>query len=251
MKNQKNHLLKKEMVKENNKKKLLVIIALFLSIFIITGCKKEEEKDSIKFKQEYESINGKLDDSGNIIRELSINDNNPIIYSTAEEIVNKINNKETFLVYFGYASDARSRCIIEPLIKVSREEALGQIYYVDISSIRNRIEPDRNGTLITIEKGTDGYNKLLELLNDYLYDYVITNSSGETITVNGKRIYSPSVISIVKGEFDSLQDGMNNITDPYMELSDDIITGIKDIFRPQVKKIAEEINSCDTEDPGC
>ncbi len=239
------------MLKENNKK-LLVIIALILSLFLVTGCDKEEEKsDAVKFKEEYESINGKFDDDKQIIRNLSVDEDNPFIYSTAEEIINKIENDESFLVYFGYAKDARSRCIIETLINTAKEERLKQIYYVDISTIRNRMSVDKNGNLITLEKGSDGYNKLLELLEDHLYDYQLVNNYGESVTATGKRIYAPTVISIIKGEFNSLQDGISpNLVDLYGELNDTITNYSKERFSSQIKILVEELESCSVSE-GC
>ena len=66
-------------------KKYLYIALCLLIILPLTGCKKEKENlstDAIKFKEEYESLNGTTSSSGKTIRTININKDNPIIYKT-------------------------------------------------------------------------------------------------------------------------------------------------------------------------
>ena len=78
------------------KKKLLLIGIILTILFTLTGC----ESDSSKFKEDYESLNGeKTQDGQNTYREINIDYNNPMTYSSFKEILDKINNKDTFIVY--------------------------------------------------------------------------------------------------------------------------------------------------------
>ena len=80
------------------KNKILIISLMLTIIFTLTACGKEESKnvDAIMFKEEYESLNGKTNSNDKAYRNISIDADNPFVYITAEELVEKINNKETF-----------------------------------------------------------------------------------------------------------------------------------------------------------
>ena len=226
-----------------------ILLLLIVGLFIITGC-GNKDNDNELFKKEFEALNGQTDDNGSVNRTVQIDKDNPFVYDTAEGIAKRIQNKESFIVFFGYASDPWSRCIIEALVSSSKEESLNTFYYVDIYDIRNEVSVNKNGEVVTTKEGTEGYNKILELLSDNLDDYVITNSSGEIITTVGKRINSPSIISIISGKFDSITDGISDdLYSPYDELTDDMINYSKSVFKPQIKKVVDAINSCNID--GC
>ena len=55
---------------------------------------EKKNEDAIKFKEEYESFNGKKNDYF-AYRELNIDEENPFVFSTDSEIVEKIENKES------------------------------------------------------------------------------------------------------------------------------------------------------------
>ena len=64
------------------KKKVFLILILFIGLFV-TGC-SANNKDALKFKEEYEKINGdKTSYSDNKYRTLKIDKNNPYVYSSA------------------------------------------------------------------------------------------------------------------------------------------------------------------------
>ena len=79
---------------------LIVVITLFALASIIT-IYNSKNSDAIKFKEDYESLNGTTrEKDGKTIRSITIPKNNPMVYSDADKIVDMINNKETFVVYF-------------------------------------------------------------------------------------------------------------------------------------------------------
>ena len=61
-------------------KKVLSIILILTMIISITGCTISDDiKDSDKFKEEYESQNGKKSKSGKEYRKVSIPEDNPFV----------------------------------------------------------------------------------------------------------------------------------------------------------------------------
>ncbi len=228
------------MLKRN---KLFLLIIMILSVFLISGC-KNKNTDAYKFKEEYESLNGTTNSSGKEIRTINIIEDNPFIYATAEEIVEKINSKETFIVYFGFASCPWCRSVLETLISASSSAGIKKIYYVDVSEIRDTYEI-KDGTLVRINDGTKGYNELLTLLGSKLSDYTL-NVDGKTINTGEKRIYAPNVVGIIKGEVNELTTGISPLqTDAYMELTDEMINDTKESFKKVLVRVFTALNSCD------
>ena len=76
-----------------NKRSIFVIIALII-VLIITGCsyeKKDKTSDALKFKEEYESLNGKHNNN-KTYRTLDIDENNPIEYADYDKLLEVIEN---------------------------------------------------------------------------------------------------------------------------------------------------------------
>ena len=169
------------------KKKFLIIggiLLLIIGIIILNIFLSKEEKDSVKFKNEYSY--------------LDINKNNPFIYKSAIDIVSMINDKKSFLVYLGYPDDENVKIFIPNLVKFLDDNNVEEIYYVNIENIRNEVS--YNGkSLETIKIGTKGYYDLIKLLDDFLDDYYVSNNNGKKVLA-GKRIEAPSLLVVEKGE---------------------------------------------------
>ena len=204
-------------------KKVLSIILILTMIISITGCTISDDiKDSDKFKEEYESQNGKKSKSGKEYRKVSIPEDNPFVYATAEEISKKIDNKETFIVYFGFSTCPWCRSVIEELIKCANDSDVDKIYYVDIKDIRDTREINKDGEIETTNEGSKGYMELIDKLGEVLDDYT-TGEDDEKVNMEEKRIYAPNVVAVVNGEPTKMEDGISDkLTDPYMELTDEI-----------------------------
>lgn len=232
------------------KKKLLLLSLLIVSLFLFTACGKDS--DAVKFKKEYEALNGTTSASGKTIRTLEIDKNNPIIYKSADEIVKMIENKETFMVYFGFASCPWCRSVLPTLFKVSKDLGLNEIYYVDVTGIRDTLEVDDNGKVVTKEEGSEAYYKLLELLNDALDDYSMKDKNGNSIDAHEKRIYAPNVVGIAKGKADKMTTGISSLqNDGYMELTDEMIKETYEKFECVVKCVLDNRSAACSLDKGC
>lgn len=231
---------------KKNKFILLIIGLVFLSL---TGCGKtnEEEKsgpqennikeneipktDALRFKDEYETLNGTTTASGQKHRTISISEENPFIYATAEEIVKKVENKETFYVYFGSNYCPWCRSVIEKALEVASRYNIDKIYYVDIwdgdhvEILRDTYKISDAGEPELVSEGGPGYQDLLKCLEDVLDDYILKDKNGKEVSVGEKRIFAPNFIyvengvgnKIVTGESELQKGSRDELTDEILE----------------------------------
>ena len=228
------------------KNKLLAVLIAIFSILILTSC-VDKNSDAYKFKTEYESLNN-TKVFGKKVRNIKIDDNNPFIYAKASDIVKKIENNETFVVYFGFAKCPWCRSVLPTLIDVAKKENLQTIYYVDVYDIRDTLKQDENKNVVTDKKGSDDYYKLLTYLNDVLDDYELSDENGNKINTNEKRIYAPNVISIVDGKATKMTTGISKKqTDAYMKLTKEMQKETYNDFKCVIKCVVENKNICTKE----
>ena len=232
-------------------KKILSIFLVALLLISFTGCKKDTEvNDAKKFKEEYESQNKKESKTGKKMREVSIPEDNPFVYISAEDLSKEIDKEETFIVYFGFSTCPWCRSIIEELIRCAEDSEVEKIYYIDVSDIRDEKKMDENGEIKTTKEGTKGYKELLDKLGEVLEEYTITNDEDEKISMEEKRIYAPNVVAVVEGKPTKMETGIGeNLKNPEIELTDDIKKEIYGKFKClfECMKEAETVctkNSC-------
>ena len=207
-------------------KKIFTIILIMMLTLTLTGCsdKPVEKNDALKFKEEYEKQNGVKNEKYNVTtRTLNIPEDNPMVYATAEEIVTKIENKETFVVYFGFSDCPWCRSVVEELIHVAKDLNVEKLYYVDVKELRDVKELDEDNNVITSKEGDKHYMELLNKLDSVLDDYTLTDKDGNEISAGEKRIYAPNVVGVAKGIPTELETGESEkLTNPYDELTDEM-----------------------------
>lgn len=195
------------------KKKLLLIITILVIMVSFTGCKKN---DALLFKEDYESVNNKENKNGKKHRSVTIDEENPFIISSAKEIVEKINNKDSFYVYFGSKICPWCRSVIETAIKVANNNNVTKIYYVDIWNdegeeiLRDKYEVDDKGNIIKTIEGKEEYYELLKLLDNVLEDYTYTKNDKKE-SFGEKRIYAPNFVYISNGKAIKLTTGISSL----------------------------------------
>ena len=201
------------------KNKIILLLLMVFTIISISGCGKKEAKkeevkkneDAIKFKEEYETLNGQTNARGIEHRTVSISSDNPYVYQTADEIVERINNKETFYVYFGDTQCPWCRSNVEMAIKQAKKYNIDTIYYVKIwddnhnEILRDKLSINEDGEVVVDSEGTESYYKLLELLDSVLSDYTLSDEVEPT----EKRIYAPNYIYIENGKPVLLVEGIS------------------------------------------
>lgn len=232
-------------------KKGLFLVFLLMGVISLSICgmKVKNINDSLKFKEEYEGFNGEKNDYFEY-RDLSITEKNPIIYSSAEEIVQKIENNETFIVYFGDPECPWCRSVIEQAINSANENGISKIYYVRIwngfhnETLRDVYELDKESPVLKV-KGTISYYKLLKYFDKFLQDYTLTNKDNKTIQVNEKRIFAPSFIYVKDGNPLQLVDGISKKQESYNStLTEEILSEEKEIFDKFYQNTKACSNNC-------
>ena len=219
-------------------KKIISIILVFVVALTLTACKKENSnEDALKFKEEYESLNGEKNKRGKEYRTLDIDDDNPYVKVTAEEIVKMINNKETFYLYVGDSMCPWCRSVLEKSIEVARDNDIEKIYYVEIwDDEGNEILRDKyelvDGKIKKVSDGTKAYKKLLSKFDKVLSDYTLKDEDDNEIEVGEKRIYAPNYFYVENGKVKKMIEGISDSqTDPYEELTDEILEDEEELFQ--------------------
>ena len=219
-------------------KKIIFLLILVFCCLFFSGCARKTDTD--KFINEYESLNGKTNEKGKEYREIDLDDDVNIVYKSDDDIVKAIENDETFIVYFGFSACPWCRSILPTFLEVADEYELEQIYYVDIQNIRDTLKVNEKGEIETVNEGTQGYYKLLELFDSVLNDYKLVDKDNKEIDAKEKRIYAPNMICVVDGEVKMLASGISEYQDdPYGKLNKKIIDDIENQF----EKLFDSLNA--------
>jgi hypothetical protein len=233
-----------------SKGRLILIIILILTLVVLSVLlffylnKKDNEvsTDATEFKEEYESLNGSETSNGYTYPKVSLEDNNPFVYASVDDTIEVLENG-TGIIYFGYASCPWCRNAVNVLQHVNTNEIL----YVDLSDVRDTYEVI-DGVLTKTKDGSDGYYRLIKLLDSVLEDYVV-----DGISTGEKRIYVPLVVGVKEGSIVGYHANTVDLNDgqtAYDTLTNDQQEELKEIY----DEISNEVNTntCDIDsDQGC
>lgn len=229
-------------------KKLQKVCSLILIVILLSACTNKtltaKEKDALKFKEEYESLNGKSNNNRKY-RKVTIDEDNPMRYKSASDIVKMIEDKKSFIVYFGFDSCPWCRSVVPTLLEVAKDLEVDTIYYVDVKEIRDVLKLGEKDEVVTEKKGDESYYKLLELLDPVLEKYTLTNEDGKEIDTEEKRIYAPNVVSVVDGKAVELETGISDEqTDGYMKLTEKMKKDTYNKFKCSIRCVLESSTTC-------
>lgn len=232
----------------------MIIVTILAAIVLVLNIQKvitnNSQTDGIKFKEEYEKLNGKKNDQGKKYREITIDSKNKMVYKTTEEVLNLIDKKKSFVLYFGFDTCPWCRSVVPTLASISKE--LNQeVYYIDVKDIRDTFELDDDNKPKLVKKGSKDYSKLLEKLESVLEDYTLTDSDNNEIKVGEKRIYAPSIVSVIDGKAKELTTGISDKqTDGYMKLTKEMEKDTYNKIKKVLKQVSDKNNTCYL-DKGC
>lgn len=235
-------------------KLFMIIVTVLAAIVLVLNIQKvisnNSQIDGIKFKEEYEKLNGKKNDQGKKYREITIDSKNKMVYKTTEEVLNLIDKKKSFVLYFGFDTCPWCRSVVPTLASISKE--LNQkVYYIDVKDIRDTYELDDDNKPKLVKKGSKDYSKLLEKLEPVLEDYTLTDSDNNKIEVGEKRIYAPNIISVINGEAKELTTGISDKqTEGYMKLTKEMEKETYNKIKKILKQVKDKNSTCDL-DKGC
>ena len=221
------------------KKKLMFSFLILLTFILVVGCgKKEDNEFALSFKKDYESMNDKTNSRGIKYRSISLNENNKFKEITQEDLIEKLNNNKSFYIYFGSTLCPWCRSVIEMADKISRENDIDVIYYLDIwdddgnEIFRDKYVLNSNNNLELSVEGTAAYKLVLERFNDFLSDYSLTDSNGSKIDVGEKRVYAPNFAYVLNGKAIRLITGISEKQDDsHMELTNEMLEDEEKSFK--------------------
>ena len=235
-------------------KLFMIIVTVLAAIVLVLNIQKvisnNSQTDGIKFKEEYEKLNGKKNDQGKKYREITIDSKNKMVYKTTEEVLELIDKKKSFVLYFGFDTCPWCRSVVPTLASISKE--LNQeVYYIDVKDIRDTFELDDDNKPKLVKKGSKDYSKLLEKLEPVLEDYTLTDSDNNEIKVGEKRIYAPCIVSVIDGKAKELTTGISDKqTDGYMKLTKEMEKDTYNKIKKVLKQVSDKNNTCYL-DKGC
>lgn len=193
-----------------NKKKLMVVIDILLGAILVGimtfGIYQYLKSDGEKFKAEYEALNNE-----NV--NINISKNNPIKYVTLDEVFDIIQNK-TGVIYFGFPGCPWCRNMISVLFEAAKNNNIDTIYYFNPRNVK--------------KSDNDEYNKLKEILNEYLSE----DENGQKV------LYVPDVYFIKDGKIVGHHLGtVDSQEDPTISLTEEEKNELLDIFNELFEKI--------------
>jgi len=193
-----------------NKKKLMVVIDILLGAILVGvmtfGIYQYLKSDGEKFKAEYEALNNE-----NV--NINISKNNPIKYVTLDEVFDIIQNK-TGVIYFGFPGCPWCRNMIPVLFEAAKNNNIDTIYYFNPRNVK--------------KSDNDEYNKLKEILNEYLSE----DENGQKV------LYVPDVYFIKDGKIVGHHLGtVDSQADPTISLTEEEKNELLDIFNELFEKI--------------
>ena len=205
----------------------------------LTGC----ENDSNKFKEEYESLNGKTFYQNYKYKDVTIPEDNPIKYSDYKEIIDIVKNGSG-VIYLGYPECPWCRSMVSVLMEAANNTNISTIYYLNMHDVRDEYELSDNNEVKLVREGQEGYQELLEALDEILLDYTIKDSDGVEYSVGEKRIYVPIVIFVHDGTIvDYHMDTVETQTNPMDELTEEEHDELYDIYVSGIHKVLDDL--CD------
>jgi thiol-disulfide isomerase/thioredoxin len=237
---------------DKNKKMLLSIVAALIVFASIIGSlayhQKEEESlpknDAIKFKEEYESLNGSINEDNKMTYPVvEVKDTNPVRYLSDDEAANRLKNG-TGLFYFGFSSCPWCRSMVPILLKAASNTNLGEINYVDIKNIRDQLVLDDNDKVVIRDEGTNGYREILKALDSVLEPYYLKNKDGKNIDTKEKRLYAPTVVVVKEGKIlDIHVDTVASQENAYTPLNEKQQEELYNIYQNMILKLLD--STCD------
>lgn len=221
------------------------ILLLLVICLIVTGCvNKKDNSDGLKFKNEYEDINGRETDYGKHIS-LEISEDNIIKYSNFSEILDLLEDG-TGVIYFGFPECPWCRNAVPVLLDAASSTNLEKIYYVNVYDLRDTLELNENDEVVTKKKASEEYYELLEKLDNILLKYELTGSDGNIYDTGEKRLYVPLVLFVKDGEVVAYHnDTVESQNDPFILLDDNQYNELYNIYLDGIHKVLDDI--CDEE----
>lgn len=220
---------------------LIIVIAIMSFVLVLMKTDKNQNEfsaDEIKFKQEYESVNGVELAENYSLKNVEIVSDNNVSYVSDNEVLDLLQNG-TNVIYFGWADCNWCRSIVPTLIDVLKDNSIDTLYYYDFKSLRSAYEENSDDKKVSI------YKDILSIIGEDINSVFDENSlrSGE------KKILAPTVVFIKDGKYVGLHvksvDSQINSTDLLTKKQ------IKELYEKYQILINQIKSNVCTTDEGC
>lgn len=237
-----------------NKKIIVGICSIVAVLLIVLGAffllKKSNSdlanSDALKFKEEYESLNGTIRESdGELYNSIEISKDNPIKYINAEEALEVLDSKIA-IIYIGANWCPWCRNSLPVMFDVAKKMNIDTIYYLNLDDDKSTFEI-KDGKLEKVITGSDSYYKLLNKLSNYLQDYSLTDNDGKSYATGEKRIYMPFFITVKNGsvvEAHGITRELEGSQNKYSEMTDSQYEDLYKRFEEMFGKIYNTSGVC-------
>ena len=220
---------------------LIVILIVAVIVLSLSG-----SKDALKFKSEYEKLNGVEVSNGNVYQTMKIDRRNKVKYATLDEARDFLVN-ETGLIYFGMPECPWCRGVTPTLFEEVKKSSLKNILYVDVKDLRNTysIVDDKP---VETKKASQAYYDILSILDKYLDNYKVQDDDGVEHVLQEKRLYVPMVVAVREGKVVDAHIGsvdLNSSQTPYDELSAVQKSELSIIFNRLIDSLSKDKDACD------
>ena len=141
---------------------IVVIIAVMSSVLLFL--KNDEPQviytdDEIKFKDEYEKLNGTELSDNYILKAINIDSDNNVKYVSDDELLNVLTNG-TNVIYFGWPDCNWCRTMLPILISTLKENNVDTLYYYNFKSLRTAYEENND------EKKVKLYEDIINIIGN-------------------------------------------------------------------------------------
>lgn len=229
------------------KKKIIIVISLIVIISIMalvllfmstSDPNINYTEDEIKFKEEYESLNGTELAENYILKTIDIDSDNNVKYIKDSEILDKLTNG-TNVIYFGWADCNWCRSVVPILIETLKNNNIETLYYYDFKTLRTAYENDNDDKKVKI------YEEIIKIIGNDIETVFDENSlkSGE------KKILAPTVVFIKNGQYIGLH---FKSVDSQINSTDELTSEQEKELKGKYQTLLEQLNTnvC-TSNEGC
>ena len=251
-------------------KKLLISILLMLLIFTM-GCGERDDgesaaptlsgteaavpydieapvsnvADALRFKIEYEDLNGDTRSNGEPFQILDIPNDNPVVYLNPEQTLNMMRSG-TGVIYLGFSNCPWCRELVPMLLDTVNGEQL-PLYYLNMQSLRDVMKLDDDGELVIVEEGIPEYHDMVNILYNWLWEYIGLDEPAI------KRIYVPTTVFVKNGIIQNVHLATleENYRNGYIPLDEDQQKQVTDMLKDGLNKILDMSDCTETVAVGC
>lgn len=229
------------------KKNIIITISILIVVAVMTlvivFMKTEEPKttyteDEVKFKEEYEKVNGIEYKEGHILKDVNINNDNNVKYVSDDEIIDVL-TKDSNVVYLGWPECNWCRTILPVLLDTLKENNIDTLYYYNFKKLRTAYEEGKDEKLVSI------YEDIIDIIGKD----VSTVFSEDSSKAGEKRIVAPTVVFIKDGNYLGCHVGS---VETQKNSEDDLSDKERKELEKAYQKYLDQINtSVCVDDEGC